>query len=220
MDSLSAASKTKAEYLVGLGLPEVQAVRSAKALEERPSMPTPAGVSAFVYYVVKANDGCDMSRLTANFDAYFAEAKKVPGKVHSGATMVNGEMIFFEAYDSPSAMDCHIGLCFPHYVKMLADATMTELLCVSQPKDLEFWKVSTSAWGATRFAVVPALALDAKVPMHESTVEFLTGLGLPEAQASLCTRLIAHDLGYPTYSTRSISFFAFSHAHLVLAHRS
>ena len=37
-----------------------------------------------------------------------------------------GELTCVEVYNSPAAMDCHIGTCFEFYVKMLNHMTMTK----------------------------------------------------------------------------------------------
>ena len=40
---------------------------------------------------------------------------------------------------------------------MVPHMTMTEIICNVDPSELEFWKTSASAWGATKFAVNPSI---------------------------------------------------------------
>ena len=44
----------------------------------------------------------------------------------------------------------------PEYVKMVPHADMTELIIQTDPSQLDFWKTSASAWGATKFIVAAA----------------------------------------------------------------
>ena len=151
MDALTPAQKAKAESLTAIGLPEAQAVKSVTAV------PAPAGLVAHVHAMLKVKPDADMPALTAALKAYSAASKASAGKVSATYAVSDGEVQFFENYDSPAAMDEHIGNCFPHYVKIVAHADMTEIVLVCDPKQVDFWKTSASAWGASKFIVAAAI---------------------------------------------------------------
>jgi hypothetical protein len=153
MDALSPTAKAKATELCSLGLPEAQAIKSAVA-HEAGSTPTH---TTTVYGVMKMNDGCDEAALKAALQAYGNAARASSGQTSASYGMANGEVIFQEMYDSPSAMDIHIANCFPSYIKMLPHCTMTELICTCHASELEFWTTSAGAWGASKFVVTEAL---------------------------------------------------------------
>ena len=56
-----------------------------------------------------------------------AASKASAGKVTCSYSIAQGEVQFIEVYDSPNAMDVHIGNCFPYYITMLPHADMAEL---------------------------------------------------------------------------------------------
>ncbi len=151
MDGLSAEQKKKAESLTALGLPEEQAVKSVTA------KPSPTGLATHCYAMLKIKADADMGALTDALKAYSAASKASKGKVSASYSIASGEVQFFEIYDSMGAMDEHIGNCFPHYVKMLPHADMAEIVCVVDPKDLDAWKASLAAWGASKFIVTAAI---------------------------------------------------------------
>jgi len=141
------------EQLTGLGLPQAQAEASLKVIAEKPPV---TGIPTHVYGMMKVKEGADIEAMTAGLEAYGAASKACPGKVSASYTISDGEIQFIEIYDSPAAMDIHIGFCFPEYVKMVPHADMTELIIQTDPSQLDFWKTSASAWGATKFIVAAA----------------------------------------------------------------
>ena len=151
LDALSAEQKAKHDMLTGLGLPSAQALKSVTAV------PAPAGLPATAYCMMKLKDGADMDALGAALKEYGAASKAAAGKVSACYSIGSGEVQFFETYDSPAAMDAHIGDCFPAYVKILAHADMTEIILTCDPAQLEFWKTSTAAWQASKLNVQAAL---------------------------------------------------------------
>ena len=152
MDTCSDTEKAKATELTAMGLPEGQAVASAKALT---TGTTPSASATSVYAMMSINEDADLEALKEALAAYAAAAKASPGKVHAAYSMSEKQITFVEVYDSPKAMDCHIGNCFPHYVKMVPHTKMTELVGCVEPSELEWWKKSASAWGATKFVMEP-----------------------------------------------------------------
>jgi len=141
------------EQLTGLGLPQAQAEASLKVIAEKPPV---TGIPTHVYGMMKVKEGADIEAMTAGLEAYGAASKACPGKVSASYTISDGEIQFIEIYDSPAAMDIHIGFCFPEYVKIVPHADMTELIIQTDPSQLDFWKTSASAWGATKFIVAAA----------------------------------------------------------------
>jgi quinol monooxygenase YgiN len=152
LDALAPGPKSKAETLIKLGLPEKQALKSVTVHTCKRST-----IPAQVYAMLKINDTADMSLLTEALDAYAAASKDSFGKLSASYSIADGEVQFFEKYESPAAMDIHVGNCFPHYVKMLPHAVMAEIVAVVDPTEMDWWKESASAWGAKKFIVTPAL---------------------------------------------------------------
>ena len=114
MDELTGASRAKAEMLMGLGLPEAQAIASAGAVHK----PT---AKAHMFYMLKIKDDVDdegMKALKAALKAYSTASKGSVGKCSANYSIADGEVIAVDVHDSPSSMDIHIGNCFPHYIKM------------------------------------------------------------------------------------------------------
>ena len=56
-------------------------------------------------------------------------------------------------------MDIHIGNCFPAYVTMLgAGVEMKEIIAIcDDPKEIDWWKGSLAAWGATKLIITAAM---------------------------------------------------------------
>ena len=147
----------KYNILTSLGLPAVQASRSVAADAERAgNFKCPAGPT-HIYATLKIKEGADMAALEEGLKKYSAASKASAGKVTCSYSIAQGEVQFIEVYDSPNAMDVHIGNCFPYYITMLPHADMAELICVVEPTELEFWTGSASAWGASKFVVTPAV---------------------------------------------------------------
>ena len=142
-----------AEDLTKLGLPEAQAALSVKAIGE----PMVTGKSTSIFVMMKVKEGADVEAMTTAFKAYGSASAASPGKSHAQHSIAKGEVLMIEVYDSPAAMDTHIGHCFPEYIKIVPHADMTEIICVCDPADVEFWEKSASAWGATKFIVTPSM---------------------------------------------------------------
>ena len=96
------------EQLTGLGLPQAQAEASLKVIAEKPPV---TGIPTHVYGMMKVKEGADIEAMTAGLEAYGAASKACPGKVSASYTISDGEIQFIEIYDSPAAMDIHIGFC-------------------------------------------------------------------------------------------------------------
>ena len=154
MPTFNAAQQEKYDMLTGLGLPAEQAEASVMT-DTHP--PVASAEPTSVYAMLKINEGANMEELTAALKLYSAASKASAGKVHAAYSVASGEVQFVEVYNSPAAMDAHIGNCFPHYAKMLPHAEMTEIICVCNPADEDFWKTSASAWGASKFIVTPSV---------------------------------------------------------------
>ncbi len=91
-----------------------------------------------------------MAALTDAFTNYATASKTAPGTVHCAYSISEdiGELNFIEVYDSPAGMNAHIGTCFEDYVKMVHHMEMYEIVGSCDAAELEWWKDSTSAWGA------------------------------------------------------------------------
>ena len=153
MEQLNDNERAIVAKLTQLGLPEGQAIKSAQALEK--GAPQPSSKPACIYVMMKIKDDADKNALKDAFKDYANASKAALGKMIAGHGWDDekGELTCVEIYNSPAAMDCHIGTCFEFYVKMLNHMTMTEIIANVDPNDVEFWKESASAWGATKFAV-------------------------------------------------------------------
>ncbi len=154
MSDFNPAQQAKYDLLTSLGLPESQAQASVMT-DTNP--PVAAAEPTSVYAMLKIKDGANMDELSAALKAYSAAAKASAGKVNGACSIADGEIQLIETYNSPAAMDAHIGNCFPHYVKMLPHADMSEIICVCNPADVDFWTASASAWGASKFIVTPSM---------------------------------------------------------------
>ena len=146
------------DKLTGLGLPEEQAAKSVKAMGERPNQPTTSKTPTSAKCMMKIKDTADMAALTAGLKDYGAAAKKADGAVHMSYSISDGEVHFVEIYDTPEAMDIHIGNCFEHYVKIVPHADMTDIFVVCPAEDLDFWQGSVTAWGASKCVVTAEVA--------------------------------------------------------------
>lgn len=156
MDALTESEKAKATSLVEMGLPEAQAILSAQDLAKgtTPS-PNPCSVSC----MLKVKESADMAALKDAFTKYSAASKTAPGKVHAAYSISEdlGELNFIEIFDSPAAMNCHVGMCFEHYVKMVPHMEMSEIVASCDASEVDWWKSSASAWGAQKLVVNPVL---------------------------------------------------------------
>ena len=107
--------------------------------------------------MLKIKEGGDVAAIEAGLKKYSAASKASAGKVTASYSIAQGEVHFFEVYDSPNAMDVHIGNCFPFYITMLPHCEMTEICCICDAGEIDFWTTSASAWGASKFIVTPAV---------------------------------------------------------------
>ena len=147
----------KYNTLTALGLPAVQASRSVAADAERAgNFKCPAGPT-HIYATLKIKEGADMAALEEGLKKYSAASKASAGKVTCSYSIAQGEVQFIEVYDSPNAMDVHIGNCFPFYITMIPHCDMTEICCICDAAEIDFWTTSASAWGASKFIVTPAV---------------------------------------------------------------
>ena len=98
-----------------------------------------------------------MAALKAALQAYSEASRSSPGKVTASYTMSekNGEVYFFEVFDSMNAMDIHISNCFPHWILMMPHATLGDCIASCDSDIVDEWTTSLSAWGATKFVVEP-----------------------------------------------------------------
>ena len=152
--TLNADQKAKYDQLTGLGLPEEQALKSVTA------RPVPSNVATHIYAMLKIKAGLndkDMAALERGLKAYSAASRAAAGKVTSSYSICDGEVQFMEIYNGPGAMDAHIADCFPDYTTILPYADMTEIVAVCDPAEVEWWKKSAAAWGASKFIVTPAM---------------------------------------------------------------
>lgn len=150
--ALSSEEQAKYDELTRLGLPEGQALLSAKAF----AAPCPStGYPTACYCVLDIKDCANMEELTEALKAYATAAKTSPGQLSASYCIKEGQVHFWEVMNSPAAMDAHIGNCFPSYAKMMAHAEMAEIKCSCNPKETEFWKASAGAWGAKKFVCEP-----------------------------------------------------------------
>ena len=154
MTNFNTEQQAKYNLLTSLGLPEQQAQASVNT-DINP--PVAAAQPTSVYAMLKIKDDANMDDLKAALAKYSAASKASAGKVVASYSIADGEVQFIETYNSPAAMDAHIGNCFPHYVHIVPHADMTEIICVCNPADTEFWKTSASAWGASKFIVSPSM---------------------------------------------------------------
>eukprot|EP00943_MAST-04B_sp_MAST-4B-sp1_P008270 g8270.t1 len=145
---MSEAEKVK--QLVALGLPEQQAIASAKALANGT---TPSKEPCTCKAVMTIKEGADINALTAAVKAYAAAGKTSVGTLHAAYGMTDKEVTTFEVYDSPAAMDAHIGNCFEHFVKMVPHCEMAEIGACVHESEIEFWTNSLSAWAPKKFSV-------------------------------------------------------------------
>ena len=150
MTEFTAEQTKKIEMLTGLGLPEEQAKKSAATDAEGTCQPTK---NCSTYVCMKIKDGADMEALKTHFKAYATNSAASKGKIFAQHMICNGEIQAIEVWNSPSAMDAHIGNCFPHYAQMLAHCDMTEINAICDPSEVEWYKTSLSAWGASKFHV-------------------------------------------------------------------
>ena len=154
MTTFNEAQQVKYDTLTSLGLPAPQA--EASVLTDT-NPPVAAAEPTSVYAMLKIKEGANMAELKAALKNYSAASKSSAGKVLASYSIADGEVQFIEVYNSPAAMDAHIGNCFPHYVNIVPHADMTEIICVCNPADADFWKTSASAWGASKFIVSPSM---------------------------------------------------------------
>ena len=98
-----------------------------------------------------------MSVIESSLEKYSAASKASAGKIFASYGISNGEIFFFEAFDSTNAMDIHIGNCFPHYILMASHASMEEAIVTCDASDIEWWKMSVSGWGPKKLVVTPAM---------------------------------------------------------------
>ena len=156
MDQLSEAEKATATKLTGMGLPEEQAIKSAKALST-PCVASPNPCTCFC--TMKIKEDADMPALKAALASYAGASKKSQGKIHAayGLSEQDGEIQFHEVFDSPGAMDAHIGNCFEFYVQTVPHTQMAEIVGTADSSELEWWKTSASAWGASKLVITAAI---------------------------------------------------------------
>ena len=153
MDALSPAQKAKAENLVKMGLPEEAAVRCS-GMVHKPTSKTA------LYYTLAIKDDADMAAVETQLKAYAAASKASKGKVGVASYSISGkDVVCIDVQDSPSGMDIHIGNCFPAYVTMLgAGVEMKEIIAIcDDPKEIDWWKGSLAAWGATKLIITAAM---------------------------------------------------------------
>ena len=105
--------------------------------------------------MLKIKEGANMDELSAALKAYSAAAKASAGKVNGAYSIADGEIQFIETYNSPAAMDAHIGNCF-RTTWNAAHADMSEIGCVCNPADVDFWTASASA-GCVQIIVTPSM---------------------------------------------------------------
>ena len=101
-----------------------------------------------------------MDKVKAALKSYTENAMKSKGKIHMSHTIneEHREVQCIEVMNSPSAMDNHIGNCFPSYVQLLgAGCVMEEINAIVDESEREWWAKSLSAWGAKKFCVTAAL---------------------------------------------------------------
>lgn len=154
MDGLSEVEKATVTKLTGLGLPEGQAIKSAKALAT-PFQPSPSPSTAVA--CMKIKEGTDMAALKASLVQYGAASKKSAGKVFAnyGMDEAKMEIQFFEVFNSPGAMDAHIGNCFEFFVQLVPHTEMKDIMMSAEPSEVAWWTESGAAWGAERYSVIP-----------------------------------------------------------------
>ena len=153
MDALTPDQKAKAENLVKMGLPEAAAVRCS-GMVHKPTSKTS------LYYTLAIKDDADMAVVETQLKAYAAASKASAGKVGVASYSISGkDIVCIDVQDSPSGMDIHIGNCFPAYVTMLgAGVEMKEIIAIcDDPKEVDWWKGSLSAWGAAKLIVTAAI---------------------------------------------------------------
>ena len=153
MDELTPGQKAKAENLVKCGLPEAAAVRCSGMIHKPTSKTS-------LYYTLLIKDDADMAVVETQLKAYATASKASAGKVGVASYSISGkDIVCIDMQDSPSGMDIHIGNCFPAYVTMLgAGVEMKEIIAIcDDPKEVDWWKESLSAWGATKFIVTAAI---------------------------------------------------------------
>ena len=119
-----------AEALAGLGLPKEQAEASVKAITDKPKV---TGSPCYCYASMKVKEGADVAAMTAAVKAYGTASKAAPGNISGNYCISDGEVILYEVFDSPAAMDIHIGFCFPEYIKIVPHADMAEIVCATDP---------------------------------------------------------------------------------------
>ncbi len=143
----------KVAQLVELGLPEEQAKKSAATMVGEVA----ATKTTTTYVSMKIKEGADLDALKTHFKEYATNSKNSKGKLFASHTIANGEVLATEVWNSPGAMDAHIGNCFPAYREMLAHCDMTEIIAICDESEVEWYKQSLSAWGASKFIVSAAV---------------------------------------------------------------
>ena len=110
-NSLSKSAQELHDKLVGLGLPEAQAVRSVKAQFESGTPLAPAvSPPTWCKAMLKVKEGADPEALAVALKAYAAASKASAGKVSASYTVSDGEVHFFETYLGPEVRECVLGL--------------------------------------------------------------------------------------------------------------
>jgi len=174
------------DKLIKLGLPKPQAEKSVAAIS-CDYIPSPPGKKAcHCFAMLKIKEGIsahDKKALEAGLREYANAARKCDGSPCAQYGIHDGEIYFLEIYDTPAAMDIHIGRCFPAYAKIVPHADMTELICNCDPSELDFWRESAAAWGASKFIVTAAVGGEGDEQAAAEHVEKLVGMGLPKPQA-------------------------------------
>lgn len=135
------------EFLTNCGLPAPQAKASVAACAAARSMEATTGTPCFILCTLKINDGSSLEDVQTNLTHLGQTAKKVPGKLYSDYAVHGDELLFFDVYMDPSAMDAHIGLCFPFFAPITAHTTMQFIRGSCDGNQLDWWKKSCSAWG-------------------------------------------------------------------------